>query len=111
MEASFISDTTFNAPSFKSNIKMIRVPEGVTTLANNALGGTTSTNNIIAIVLPSTLQSIGNNGLRNNTELVSIACYATTPPTIGTNALGGISKIKQIFVPYESIGLYSSASG
>lgn len=92
MNVSFISDTTFNAPSFKNDIKVIRIPEGVTTLAKNALGGESQTNNLRMVVLPSTITNIGENALRYNYDLREIIIRATTPPTLGNNAFANLSQ-------------------
>lgn len=91
---------------------MIRVPEGVTTLGDSALGGTTSTNNIVSVVLPPTLTSLGADSLRNNSNLVTLVVHATTPPTVNSNALNGLNNSHfKIRVPKNSVSAYQSASG
>lgn len=111
MNAPFISGTTFSAPSFKSDIRVIRVPEGVTTLDSNALGGTSSTSNLRSVVLPSTITNIGANALRHNSEIWEIIIHATTPPTLGTNALSNLPAEAMIRVPDASKAAYRAASG
>lgn len=111
LNAAHISGTTMNAPAWKSSARVVRVQHGVTSLAANALGGTSSSSNLWWIVLPSTITSIGNNGLRYNSQLKELIIHATTPPTLGTNALGNMPATTKIRVPRESYTAYTTATG
>lgn len=101
----------FDGSSIKTNLSVIKVPVGYTSLANNSLGGTTTSNNILSIVLPWTITSIGANALRHNVNLRELVCYSKIPPTIGTNALNNLSTNTKIRVPLDVVEDYKSASG
>lgn len=72
--------------------------------------------NLVSIVLPATVTSIGGQ-LIQNTGVMTIVCYATTPPSVGSNAFrtGSTTKRVTVYVPYSAdhsiLAAYQSAPG
>ena len=62
------------------------------------------------VTLPFTLETIGTYCFDGCTALKTITCYALVPPTVGTNAFRNVSPNK-IYVPFDSVADYRSASG
>ena len=70
-------------------------------------GNTTLT----SISLPASITNIEYYAFSNCTSLTSVSCYATVPPTLGTNVFNGIKEQLVVFVPATSIDLYQEAAG
>ena len=90
------------------NLTSINIPSGVTSIGANAFNVCTS---LPSIDLPSTLTDIGMQAFYSCSHLTSIICRATTPPTLGTFALGNVPANCAIYVPAESVDTYKAASG
>ncbi len=70
--------------------------------------------NLIEITLPSTLVKLGYGAFNGCSNLYTLVCNATTPPTISSNTFTG-TKIatdptSRIFVPSDSLAAYKSAA-
>ena len=70
-----------------------------------------SCTNLEEAILPDTLTYLGSYAFRNCTKLTSVACYATTPPTIGVSPFYSTSAKLAIYVPDASVDTYKKASG
>ena len=122
--------TTIGDKAFSGcGLTSMDVPSGVTSIGNSAF---TYCTGLTTCTIGSGVTSIGNSAFRNCSSLTRIiipsgvtsigdyafyGCYvtaytfnATTPPTIGTNALYGESGYK-IYVPCDSVYSYKTASG
>ena len=84
------------------------IPDSVTTI-EDCSGYSTSTS-LTTLTLGSGLTYIGNNAFRNNSNLTSITCLATTPPTLGSNnnAFNNTNNCP-IYVPEGSVTAYQTA--
>ena len=69
-----------------------------------------TTTNLTSLTLGSGLEYIGNNAFYNRTNLTSITCLATTPPTLNTNtnAFDNTNNCP-IYVPAASVDTYKAA--
>lgn len=63
------------------------------------------------VELPSTVTAMNAGCLNNCSQLQSLTIKATTPPTLGTNALNNTHTDLVIYVPTESVDTYKAASG
>ena len=54
---------------------------------------------------------IGDNAFNGCTEIQSITCYATTPPTCGTDCFLNVNKDLLLYVPKENVSDYKKANG
>lgn len=70
----------------KDNIKSVVVSEGVQYLDFNAFG---DCQGLSALVLPSTLERIGENAFVNDHALTAISCFGALPPALHNNAKDG----------------------
>lgn len=70
----------------KDNIKTVVVSEGVQYLDLNAFG---DCQGLSALVLPSTLERIGENAFVNDHALTAISCFGAVPPALHNNAKDG----------------------
>lgn len=66
---------------------------------------------LTSISLPSSITDIGYYAFSGCSSLTSVSCYATVPPTLGTNVFNGIKEQLVVFVPATSIDLYQEATG
>lgn len=89
-------------------ISSITLPEGVTTLGIDAFS---SCNSLTRVDIPSTVTSIGNNCFRYSSNSIRIICRATTPPTLGSEAINSLQYLTDyIYVPDASVSTYQSAA-
>ncbi len=63
------------------------------------------------LYLPMNVERIGENAFKGCVALTDIYLYATTPPTLGENALHGLGKNISLHVPSASVALYAGAEG
>ena len=86
----------------------INIPEGTTDIRDKAFWGC---NSLERVILSSTITNIGSEVFMDCTNLKSVHCKATTPPTIGTNVFSEDAEGCMIYVPAESVSAYKSADG
>lgn len=91
-----------------SSLLSVELPEALETLGDSAFA---ECSNLETVVLHAAITSIGNNAFLNDGNLNSLTVEATTPPTLGTNALDGTHADLGIFVPAESVDTYKAAAG
>ena len=89
---------------------LLRVPEGVTVIANQAAREATS---ITEVELPSTMVEIRPSAFSSITGITKVTCLATTPPECtGENGNYFTDEAYQnaiLYVPMRSVGLYQNA--
>ena len=65
---------------------------------------------LTSINIPEGVTSIGNNAFAYCTSLTNVTCLATTPPSLGTDVFKNSSALTEIQVPAESVDAYQAAS-
>ena len=92
-----------------SGLTSMNIPSGVTSIGNSTFqncSGLTSMN------IPSGVTSIGDTAFKSCTALENLTIHATTPPTLGYNALYGTDANKlKIYVPSGSVNTYKATTG
>lgn len=81
---------------------------GVTSVPSWSFEGNST---LTSISLPSSITDIEYYAFSGCSSLTSVSCYATVPPTLGTNVFNGIKEQLVVFVPATSIDLYQEAAG
>ena len=89
-----------------SSLTSITIPSTVTSIGNYAFQQCTG---LTSIVIPDSVTSISTRAFSGCSHLTSFTCEATTPPTLGSNALNSTNNCP-IYVPAESVETYKSAS-
>ncbi len=87
---------------------VLRVPEGVTVIANQAAREVTS---ITEVELPSTLVEIRPSAFSSITGIIKVTCLATTPPVSGGYFTDAVYENATLYVPMRSLELYMNAEG
>ena len=88
------------------NLTSITIPEGVTRISDGTFQGCS---NLTSITIPEGVTSIGDDAFLYCSNLTSITINATTPPTLGIDALP--SYVENIYVPKGSVDAYEEANG
>lgn len=104
--------TRFNNGAFRgctslTSVNFLGVPT-LTAIGSQSFYGCTS---LASIDIPSTVTAIGDEAFRQCGILASITVNATTPPTLGSQALTDTSNNLVIYVPAASVETYKAASG
>ena len=87
-----------------SSLTSVTIPDSVTTIGNIAFRQCTS---LTSIDIPSGVTSINDRAFVNCSSLSAITVEATTPPTLGTDALSGIDfNNLAIYVPASAVDTY-----
>lgn len=85
------------------------LPEGVIIIDERAFYGQSSIN---ALLLPSSLQTIGQYAFENCYYVSNITCSAIEPPTVQSGAFDGVAKDNfTVEVPAQSVKRYQAESG
>ena len=87
---------------------VLRVPEGVTVIANQAAREATS---ITEVELPSTLVEIRPSAFSSITGITKVTCLAVTPPNSGSYFTDAVYQNATLYVPMRSVELYRNAEG
>ena len=87
---------------------VLRVPEGVTVIADQAAREATS---ITEVELPSTLVEIRPSAFSSINNITKVTCLATTPPSKGTYFTSTVYQNATLYVPMRSLERYMSAEG
>lgn len=62
------------------------------------------------LILPYSVESIGNYAFSGCSNLTTLYCYATTPPSVSSTTFDGVSSSMKVLVPALSLELYKSAN-
>ena len=84
------------------------IPDGTTSVNRNVF---TACYSIVNLEIPSSVTSIGQSAFDMCQGLSMITVHATTPPTLGSDALRYIPSDCIIYVPYGTGDTYKAASG
>lgn len=105
-EPSGISILTTGTFAGCSALTSLTLPSGITTIGQ---GGVQDCRNLTSVVLPSTLTSVGQTAFYLDNSLTEVWCYATTPPSLGSNAFYSIGSNPTLYVPSASVNAYQSS--
>ena len=90
----------------------VDIPNSVTTIgegAFGAMGAYSGTAPLTSVTIPASVTSIGAQAFIGNSNLATVTCYATTPPTAGEYCFYGISSTATLNVPSGTKTDYSAA--
>ena len=87
---------------------VLRVPEGVTVIANQAAREATS---ITEVELPKTLVEIRSGAFSGINGITKVTCLAVTPPNSGEYFTTTVYENATLYVPMRSLDLYMNALG
>ena len=82
------------------------IPNSVTSIGSRAFYGCSS---LTSITIPNSVKSIGD-GAFGYCGLISVACLATTPPTM-SNYVFESSRLPSIYIPDNTLSIYQTAWG
>lgn len=99
----FYDITNFYIQLNGKDIDVLKIPEGVKNINACVF---TYVKNITRIILPSSLESIGEYCFYTSGIIRDMICYATIPPVVGTI---GVSTVETLYVPLNSIQDYKNA--
>lgn len=85
---------------------VLRVPEGVTVIANQAAREATS---ITEVELPKTLVEVRASAFSSITGITKVTCLAITPPSCGSDFTDAVYQNATLYVPMRSLELYRNA--
>lgn len=104
--------TTIGDKAFNSchNLTGITIPHSVTTIGSEAFSSCESFRDE-AIRIGSGVTTIGDNAFDFCTGLTEVFCYATAPPTLGSDVFNDCWSLDSIRVPEDSVNAYKSAPG
>ena len=85
---------------------LLRVPEGVTVIANQAAREATS---ITEVELPSSLVEIRASAFSSITGIARVTCLAVTPPACGSDFTDAVYQNATLYVPMRSLERYQNA--
>lgn len=90
-----------------SGLESVTIPDSVTSIGEHSFVRCTS---LTSVHIGDGVTSIGGAAFYNCSGLTDVTIEATTPPTLGTGALFGISTDKKIYVPSGSVNDYKTAT-
>ena len=99
----FIGNSAFTHCDFTGNLI---IPDSVASIDGYAFYGC---NGLSSVTIGSSVTTIGNYAFCNCSTLVSIASYAVTPPSLGTDAFIAVPSNIPVYVPCGSLGSYQTA--
>ena len=93
--------------SFPGAVTSFTLPAGLTTIGSYAFYGCSS---LQSIAIPAGVTSIGTSAFRSCISLMELTVWASSPPTLGSNALTGVPANCSIRVPAGSVAAYKAAT-
>ena len=90
-----------------NSLKNVSIGNCVTSIDQSAFEYCT---NLTSVTIPNSVKSIGQAAFYGCSKLERIYCKATTPPAGGSSMFSSIASAYKIYVPYESVTNYKSAS-
>ena len=108
-EAKSIGNSAFSS----SNLINVINPEGINSIGNSAFSSASS---IVSVTIPETVVHIGSSAFRWCYKLEHVYCRAKTPPAIvntywGWQAFDSNKAGRKIYVPSESVDVFRTADG
>ncbi len=97
-----------NALESCRSLTNVTIPNGVTTIGYRAFAYCSS---LTSVTIPNSVTSIGNYAFGYCRNLRSVYCKPTTPPTGASYMFNGTASSLTIYVPRNSFDAYKSASG
>lgn len=92
-----------------TSLTSITIPNSVTTIVNSTTNGAfQGCTGLTSVTIGNGITNIGNSAFRNCGSLTTMTVEATTPPTLGNNALNGTNANLVIYVPAESVETYKT---
>ena len=91
----------------EKDITTFNIPNGTTTIGGGAISYCSS---LTSVTIPDSVTSIGGGAFSGCSSLTSVTIQATTPPTLGANALIGTNANLIIYVPAESLEAFKTAT-
>ena len=106
---SIADGNSLNYGAFRSctNLANVKMLDGITSIGISAFYGC---GKLTSLTIPKTVTTIKNTAFQYCSGLINLTIEATTPPTLGNNALQGTNANLVIYVPAESVNIYKSAS-
>lgn len=101
----YIKNVLYSWKGTLPNGTEISIREGTTSISPSVFSGKSST---FSIILPSTLQNIGQEAFRNCKNLTSITSYAEVPPTCDENVFYNVPTSTPLYVPETAIEAYKT---
>ncbi len=89
-----------------ASITKVIIEDGVTSIGANAFYNCTS---LSPVTIGSSVTSIGEYAFKDCTSLAFVTCWATSVPTLGTNAFNNNTARRIIFVLSNLVGTYKAA--
>ena len=85
------------------NLRILDIPEGVTTIGNGAFYGCAY---LDSIVLPASMMSIADNGFAQCTKLSAMTVHAITPPAVDSKTFESVNRAIPVYVPFGTGATY-----
>ena len=104
------SVTTIGNSAFYNcnSLTSVNIPDSVTTIGEWAFFGCTS---LTSVNIPDSVTTIGDSAFSYCYSLKKVYCYATIPPSLGSNAFYNNASGRRIYVYEECVELYKSVWG
>ena len=99
-----IANSAFNGCA---SLKLITIPDSVTSIGGSAFKGCTS---LTSVTIPDSVTTIGNGAFHYCYSLTSVYCKPTTPPSGSSSMFNNNASERKIYVPRDSVEAYKSAS-
>ena len=104
-----MNDNDFGIVNYFANCTSLDLKRvsGITEIPSYSFDNT----NLEDVILPATIETIGNGAFYNCSHLLSLTCYALTPPVLGNDVFTKTPEGLIVYVPAKAIGLYQDAEG
>ena len=103
----YAKDTLIQYPIGNSRTEYI-IPNSVTTIEYDAFWDCCG---LTSVTIPNSVTTIKLGAFHYCTGLTSVTCYATNPPTCGSNCFDDVYKTIPVYVPARSVDAYKQADG
>ena len=90
-----------------SGLTLVTIPNSVTKIGSAAFY---KCSGLTSVTIGNSVTTIGYEAFYKCSGLTSITCYATTPPTCGSNCFYNVGNSIPVYVPARSVNAYKNAS-